>query len=119
MARNMQPRDPEADVRLTRHGLVLTAEVLAQRVQIYDSYFHRHPNGGGWVEESARVAEDAYIAWSAMVHARATVGTGAEIGENARVLECAHVPPEARVADNVVVDHRGPGLGAMALRSMA
>lgn len=47
--------------------------------------FHRHPNGGGLVANTAKVADTAYI------------------GRNVKVLGNAEVPGDARIFDNVCV----------------
>jgi UDP-3-O-[3-hydroxymyristoyl] glucosamine N-acyltransferase len=49
------------------------------------SRFHRHPNGGGWVENTAYVADTAYV------------------GPEAFVLHFARVEDQSRLEDEAVV----------------
>ena len=52
---------------------------------------HKHPNGGGWVADTATVSESAYV------------GPNARVADTATVSESAYVGPNARVYDNAVV----------------
>lgn len=56
-----------------------------------------HPNGGGWVAKSAKVAATAYVAPGAQVRDRAQV-TG-----NARIEDFAVIAGDAKVSGNAVV----------------
>ena len=53
--------------------------------------WHRHPNGGGWVQDTASVDETAHI------------GPDAQVYGNARVSETAWVSGDARVSGNAEV----------------
>lgn len=58
---------------------------------------HKHPNGGGWVADSAKVDDSVYVGPDAMV-----LGTSALTG-NVRVEDHAIVAGSATVKDNVVI----------------
>ncbi len=47
--------------------------------------WHKHPYGGGWVHDTATVAESAYVASTAEVCANAWVGNNAWIYDNQKV----------------------------------
>jgi carbonic anhydrase/acetyltransferase-like protein (isoleucine patch superfamily) len=47
--------------------------------------FHRHPNGGGLVADTADVAETAYIGPEAKVYGHAQVYDNAKVCESAEV----------------------------------
>jgi len=53
--------------------------------------WHQHPNGNGWVQNTATVDESAYV------------GENAVVFENARVYGNARVFENARVSGNAVV----------------
>ena len=72
---------------------------------------HQHPNGGGWVDNTATVAASVYIgaratigtrahiwAW-AHIGARAHIGEGAAIGEWASIGEWAHIGARATIGE--------------------
>ena len=46
---------------------------------------HQHPNGGGWVADSAQVADSVYVGLSAWVSGGAWVSGDARVYGNARV----------------------------------
>ncbi|MCC2322831.1 DUF6055 domain-containing protein [Cellulomonas xiejunii] len=58
---------------------------------------HRHPNGGGWVDDAASVDPAAHVAAGAVVRGDATVGPGV------RIEGRAWVEPGARLTGDVVV----------------
>ncbi|MDC7119934.1 DUF6055 domain-containing protein [Cellulomonas fimi] len=76
---------------------------------------HRHPNGGGWVDDAARVDATAYVGphavvrgdarvtGSARVEGRAWVEPGAVVGGDAVVKDMAVVRSSARLSGSVVV----------------
>jgi len=47
--------------------------------------WHQHPNGGGWVENTAIVDATAYVGTGATICGDATIGGDAMIGGDARV----------------------------------
>lgn len=47
---------------------------------------HQHPNGGGWVAETARVDASAYVGPNAWVYGDARVYGNARVFDNARVF---------------------------------
>lgn len=53
--------------------------------------FHRHPNGGGLVENSAQVDETAFV------------GENAVVGDYAQVKENARICGEAKILDHAVI----------------
>ena len=58
---------------------------------------HQHPNGGGWVADTASVADTAYVGPDAWVYGNAKVTGNAEVFGNARVFGNAEVFGNARV----------------------
>jgi hypothetical protein len=48
---------------------------------------HKHPNGGGWVADTATVAEAAYVGPGARVYGNARVFGNIWVYENARVTK--------------------------------
>ena len=58
---------------------------------------HQHPNGGGWVADSAHVAATAFIGKTAWVYGDAWVYGNARVHGNARVSGDAQVYGNARV----------------------
>ncbi|MGN8246599.1 DUF6055 domain-containing protein [Cellulomonas soli] len=76
---------------------------------------HRHPNGGGWVDDRATVADTVYVAPGAVVRGaanlsgdvrvegRAWVADGAVLTDRAVVRDAAVVGSAARLGGDVVV----------------
>ena len=58
---------------------------------------HQHPNGGGWVADTATVHESAYVGPSARVSGNAWVCGSARVSGDARVSGNAQVYGNARV----------------------
>ena len=56
-----------------------------------DKTWHLHPNGGGWVANSATVEDTAYIGSSAQVSGNARVSGDAQVSGDARVYGDAWV----------------------------
>jgi|GEM_PF-1750365 len=65
--------------------------------------FHRHSNGGGWVENTARVEESVYVGPNACVLGYAQVLENASLDGQACVLDDAEVFGNAKVLDNTIV----------------
>jgi tetrahydrodipicolinate N-succinyltransferase len=64
---------------------------------------HRHPNGRGWVADTATVAETAYVGANAKVYGNAWVHDNAHVYGNARVYGDANVYGDAHVYSNAWV----------------
>lgn len=64
---------------------------------------HRHPNGGGWVADTAYVDDTAYVGSNAQVFDNAAVYDNATIFDNARIFDRAKVSDDARVHGDVRV----------------
>lgn len=58
---------------------------------------HQHPNGGGWVADTARVAPTAFVSKGAAVFGNAQVYDSATILDYAQVYDRAQVCGKARV----------------------
>jgi hypothetical protein len=58
---------------------------------------HQHSNGGGWVADTATVAESAYVDPNACVYDSACVSGNAHVFGNARLYDSAHVSGNARI----------------------
>lgn len=65
--------------------------------------WHRHPNGGGWVQDTAYVAATAYVGPDAQVSDNAWVYGDARVCDNAWVYGNAQVYGDARVYGNARV----------------
>ena len=59
---------------------------------------HQHPRGGGWVADTARVEDSAYIGPSAQVTGNAWVYGNAQVTGDARVYGRAQVTGNAKLA---------------------
>jgi hypothetical protein len=64
---------------------------------------HQHPNGGGWVADTARVAGTAYVGPDAQVYGRARVSGTTQVSGNALVFGNARVFGYAEVYNNAQV----------------
>ena len=64
---------------------------------------HQHLNGGGWVANTAKVADTAYIGSNAQVYGNAQVSGNARVYGNAQVSGNARVYDKARVFGNAQV----------------
>ena len=51
---------------------------------------HQHPNGGGWVADTARVAASAFVGPGAQVFGAAWVSGNAQVSGNAETLKTWH-----------------------------
>ena len=65
--------------------------------------WHRHPNGGGWVQDTASVDETAHIGPDARVYGAAQVYGNAQVCGNAQVSGAAQVCGTAEVSGNAWV----------------
>jgi len=65
--------------------------------------WHQHPNGGGWVENTATVADSAYLGDSSAVYGDAWVSGNAWVYGNAQVYGNARVYGNAQVYGNARV----------------
>ena len=65
---------------------------------------HQHPNGGGWVADTATVHESAYVGPNAWVCDSAQVCGSAQVYGNARVYGNAQVSGNAWVSGNARVE---------------
>jgi len=63
----------------------------------------KHPNGGGWVSNTARVSATAYVSKNAWVYGDAWVYGNAQVFGNAQVYGDAHVCGNAQVFGNACV----------------
>jgi hypothetical protein len=64
---------------------------------------HRHPNGGGWIANSATVAETAHVGPLAGVSNLANVLDTASVLDNARVLGQAQISGNAKIHGDALV----------------
>lgn len=68
---------------------------------------HRHPNGGGWVANTATVAETAFVDQEASVFGYSRVLDSAAVTGTAWVLGAAEVSGSARIAGDAEVGESG------------
>lgn len=66
-------------------------------------FAHHHVNGGGWVADTAKVADTVFVGKAAQVFHNAVVEGRAYVGNYARVFGNAHVSDRARVESRAVV----------------
>jgi acyl-[acyl carrier protein]--UDP-N-acetylglucosamine O-acyltransferase len=62
-----------------------------------ESEQHQHKNGGGWVADTASVADSVYVDKHALVYGQA------EVTDNVRILDVAQVSGHAKLSGDVVV----------------
>ncbi len=62
-----------------------------------------HPNGGGWVENTARVSHTVYVGPNAKVCGNAIAQAYARITDNAVISDYGHVQAHAQVSGNAKV----------------
>ncbi len=74
---------------------------------------HRHPNGGGLVEDSAKVSPTAFVGTNAMVLGEA------QVTDNARVEDFAIVKDRAQVRNRAIVSGRAMILDSAIVRDDA
>jgi len=72
---------------------------------------HKHPNGGGWVADTATVDETAFVGPKALVYGHAWVGDNARVCDKSQVYDHACVSGNAKVYDNVRVYENGQVYG--------
>jgi hypothetical protein len=60
---------------------------------------HQHPNGGGWVADTAKVADTSYVGPDAWVYGNAEVSGTARVYGDAQVSGTARVSGDAWVSD--------------------
>lgn len=68
---------------------------------------HTHPNGGGWVADTAKVAESVYVSKDAMVLGTANVSGNARIEDHAIVAGSTVVKDNAVISGHAVVNGGG------------
>lgn len=88
------------------------AELRERFPKVPANAWHRHPNGGGWVQDTAYVEESAYIGPEAVVCGQARVSGKAQVTGNAQVGGYAEVTGNARLeggrlADGVLITLHG------------
>jgi len=64
---------------------------------------HRHSNGGGWVADTATVADTAHVGLNACVSGNAYVSGNSRVSGNAQVYDNAYVSGNALVYGNAEV----------------
>ena len=64
---------------------------------------HQHPNGGGWVADTATVADTAHVGHDARIYDNAEVYGSAQVHGSARIFGNAKVYGSARVSDDAWV----------------
>jgi len=79
--------------------------------------WHTHPNGGGWVQNTAKVADtafvgpDAIVSGNAEVSDKAVVGGSSHVYGNAKIFGDALVSGDARVYENAQVSGKAEVYG--------
>ncbi len=87
-----------AERRRYPYAVQLSGASVIQQAETYaKGTGHAHPNGGGWVANSAAVADSVYVAPNAMV-----LGS-ANVSGNVRIEDYAIVAGSATVKDNAVI----------------
>ena len=83
------------------------AAVIRQAATYAKGSGHVHPNGGGWVSNSAKVADSVYVAPNAMVLDSANVQGNVRIEDYAIVAGSAHIKDNAVISGHAIVDGGG------------
>lgn len=83
------------------------AEVISQAATYEKGRGHAHPNGGGWVADSASVADSVYVGPDAMVLDSANVSGNVRITDQAIVAGSATVKDNAVISGHAIVDGGG------------
>ena len=83
------------------------AAVIPQATTYGKGSGHAHPNGGGWVANSAKVEDSVYVAPNAMVLDSATVQGNVRIEDYAIVAGSANIKDHAVISGHAVVDGGG------------
>jgi len=71
--------------------------------------WHQHPNGGGWVENTAIVDATAYVGTGATICGRARIAGDARISDratiagDARIGDCATICGDARIGGDAMI----------------
>ena len=60
---------------------------------------HRHPNGGGWVADTAYVAPSAYVAFNAKVF------NYAEVHGDVVISDCARISNYSRISGEIIISN--------------
>ena len=94
---NVKPYRDSAERRRYPYEIRLTGADVQQSGGYTKARGHVHPNGGGWVADTAKVADSVYVGKNAMV-----LGT-ANVSGNVRVEDYAVVAGSAVVKDNAVI----------------
>ena len=68
----------------------------------------KHPNGGGWVADTATVADTAYVGRNAKVYGNSWVCVDAKVFGDTKVYENARVYENAKVFGNATVSEDKP-----------
>ena len=90
------------------YEFTLTGAEVPQQAQSYSrGAGHVHANGGGWVADSASVADSVYVAPGAMVLGTAKVSGNVRIEDHAIVAGSATVQDNAVICGHAVVDGGG------------
>ena len=83
------------------------ASVIPQATTYAKGSGHVHPNGGGWVANSAAVADSVYVGPNAMVLDSANVSGNVRIEDYAIVAGSATVKDNAVISGHAIVDGGG------------
>jgi hypothetical protein len=86
-----------------KHPVKFTKEDNSMITFLKENEQHQHPNGGGWVANTAWVSESAYVGSSTQVFGNARVSGNAWVSGNARVFGDARVSDHAQVSGNAWV----------------
>jgi len=70
---------------------------------------HQHPNGGGWVADTAYAADTAYVGPNAKVSGNAQVYGNAMVSGNAQVFGDATVYGNAKITNTLLTANRSDG----------
>ena len=88
------------DAEKKKHPVKFTKEDNSMISFLKENEQHQHPNGGGWVANTATVAPSAFVGRYARVHGDARVSGNARVYGNAWVSGNAQMSGNARVFGN-------------------
>jgi carbonic anhydrase/acetyltransferase-like protein (isoleucine patch superfamily) len=105
------PNDPETKVAICSKQL--------DRLHERDNTYLRHPNGGGWVAQTANVDPDAFVGYNAMVHDHALVEKKCVIADDAVVCGHARVMGKSKILNRAIVSGSSVICGGSSIRDRA
>lgn len=74
-----------SSIQPTVCSLLRSSDLKTNSVEISDFMFKRHPNGGGWVQDTSKVDDSVILPSNAIVMGKVVVLSTTHVGENATI----------------------------------